>query len=382
MLESRGKPLARACLQKDLLVGCAVACGQGVAAIQDGEEGGHAFRCCGFVGIVNDFPRTLLAAKVYPSDKWLLQDRAELRSVRRACSGQVALGIAAVPRWRTACATRSRAGCFPRDDLPHSIQPLLSSQSERNVIGWKVVMKPVLIALLLLPQAVAAESGAGWSYAGATGPENWGTLSKEYAICGLGQRQSPIDLEDAAGTGRLKASYAAVPLSILNNGHTVQVAGEQGGGFDENGGRYDLVQGHFHSPSEHAVDGTTYPLELHLVHRSAAGYLGVIGVFIEEGAANPALAPIISNAPAKAGGPVTIPGATFDVAELLPKNVAHHHYSGSLTTPPCSEDVAWIVLDQPITASAEQIGALSAIMGENARPLQKVEAMPAAEPAN
>ena len=243
-------------------------------------------------------------------------------------------------------------------------------------------MRPVLFALLLLPQLAMAEDGKGWAYTGDNGPENWGTLSDEYETCTIGQAQSPIDLSNAEGTSELAMHYAAVPLSIVNNGHTLQVGGEQGGGYEEGGTRYDLLQGHFHTPSEHVIGGKSYPMELHLVHRSEAGGLGVIGVFIEAGAANDALNAIIDNAPAKAGDPVAVEDATFNAASLLPGEAVIHHYSGSLTTPPCSEDVAWHVFAAPITASAQQIRSLAEIMGENARPLQRVNDRLVVEPAD
>lgn len=233
------------------------------------------------------------------------------------------------------------------------------------------LMKFAAICLALLPGVALAE-GVEWAYSGEMGPENWGALDAGYEVCAKGVMQSPVDLAAANAVGELKLepSYNAVPLKVTNTGHTILLDGQGGGAFTEAGVRFDLVQAHFHAPSEHTIDGKTYPAELHLVHKSESGDLAVLGVLIEEGAESDALVPL-ANAPKEVGGEAEIPGATFDAGAYLPKDAAIYRYSGSLTTPPCSEGVAWHVFQQPVTASAEQIAALTAAMGhENARPVQ------------
>lgn len=242
-------------------------------------------------------------------------------------------------------------------------------------------MKRILLAALLLPPMAMAEDAVHWSHSGATGPEHWAELAKDFETCAIGKKQSPIDLKDAEGETELTLEYKAVPLSIVNTGHTVQVSGVGEGGFDLNDKEYDLVQGHFHTPSEHAVNGKKYPLEMHLVHKTAANELGVIGIMFEEGAPNPVLEAIIANAPATPGDPVLL-DVNFDADALLPENKIMYNYSGSLTTPPCSENVAWFVFENPVTASAEQIAALARIEGQNARPLQRVSGVAVTVPAN
>lgn len=242
-------------------------------------------------------------------------------------------------------------------------------------------MKRILLAAVLVPSMAMAEETVHWSHSGATGPEHWAELADDFETCAIGKKQSPIDLKNAEGETELTLNYKAVPLSIMNTGHTVQVSGKGEGGFAVNGKTYDLVQGHFHTPSEHAVNGAKYPLEMHLVHATAENELGVIGIMFKEGAPNPALEKIVANAPADPGDPVMADG-TFDAAALLPADKITYTYSGSLTTPPCSENVSWYVFENPVTASAEQIAALSKIEGQNARPLQRVTGVAAAPKAD
>lgn len=242
-------------------------------------------------------------------------------------------------------------------------------------------MKRILMAALLLPHVAFAQNAVHWSHSGATGPDHWAELASDFELCATGRHQSPIDLADADGETRLTLNYKAVPLSIVNTGHTIQVSGKGEGGFKANGKTYDLVQGHFHTPGEHALGGRRYPLELHLVHSTADNELAVIGIMFQEGAPNPTLETIIANAPAAPGDPV-MPEGSFDVAALLPGDRIMKSYSGSLTTPPCSENVAWFVFETPVTASAEQIAALARIEGENARPLQEVHARARTGPAD
>lgn len=220
--------------------------------------------------------------------------------------------------------------------------------------------------------AVASETKVHWSYSGEEGPQQWGNLSAEYATCGTGQMQSPVDLGDIDATGSIKlaAVYKPVPLVILNNGHTIQFNTDGAGMLSEAGIAYDLLQVHFHAPSEHVIKGEPAPLEAHFVHRSADGALSVIGVFIVEGAANPALATLIAHLPTKVTPATPIKGATIDPNDLLPADMAMYRYMGSLTTPPCSEGVNWHVLSTSVTASKEQIAKLSAALHMNARPVQ------------
>jgi len=237
------------------------------------------------------------------------------------------------------------------------------------------IFKAALLATLALGfslPAYASDAKSHWSYSGEDGPAHWGDLAAEYATCGTGHMQSPIDLGDAEATGSIKlaADYKAVPLVVLNNGHTVQFNTEDGGTLTEAGVTYDLLQVHFHAPSEHVVNGKPAPLEAHFVHRSKDGALSVIGVFIVEGKANPALATLIKYLPTQVTPATPVEGVTINPNDLLPASMAMYRYMGSLTTPPCSEGVSWHVLSTDITASKERIEALSAVLHMNARPVQ------------
>jgi carbonic anhydrase len=218
--------------------------------------------------------------------------------------------------------------------------------------------------------AMAAE-GAHWAYEGHGGPADWGTLSPEYAACSMGREQSPINLTQPIGAmmGDPMAAWRPVPLRVLNNGHTIQVDCGGGGTLSLDGKSYDLLQFHFHHPSEHTVDGASFDMECHFVHKAADGGLAVLGVMIAKGEANPALESIWQVMPAK-GGEAATASAMFDPAMLLPKDRVSFRYAGSLTTPPCSEVVQWVVFRQAISASAEQLAAFAKLFPNNARPVQ------------
>jgi carbonic anhydrase len=218
----------------------------------------------------------------------------------------------------------------------------------------------------------AEHSEPHWGYDGPIAPESWGQLSPEFALCGLGRAQSPIDLVGAtpAAVAPVTYAYQPTPLVILNNGHTIQVNCGQPNGITLDGVRYDLLQFHFHAPSEHTVAGRHAAMEVHLVHRSAQGELAVVGVLIEHGAWHPGLAGVWAHLPAKVGPAQDIPGVSVDPQALLPPNRRGYRYEGSLTTPPCSEGVHWIVLADPIEMSPIQVAAFEAIMRGNYRPVQ------------
>lgn len=222
----------------------------------------------------------------------------------------------------------------------------------------------------------SATGGQHWSYAGAEGPEHWGDLSPAFRTCASGKAQSPVDLASASrgAHSELHFNYRQTPLGIRNNGHTVQIDYAPGSWLEIEGMRYDLLQLHVHAPSEHVVNGRTAPMELHLVHQNRHGQLAVVGVMIDAGPVNPLIAAMRAYTPAE-GDPVAVPGVHVSAADVLPPRLDYFRYTGSLTTPPCSEGVAWHVLDQPITASPMDIQALAAAMPHNnARPVQALNA--------
>lgn len=229
---------------------------------------------------------------------------------------------------------------------------------------------------------VAATEAPHWSYEGDTGPSNWGTLSGEWSACSGGQSQSPIDIDQTvsmADMPALSAQFKPAALRIvhnehiadgINNGHTIQINYSNGDMLAVGDEQFELVQYHFHSPSEHTVRGQHYPMEMHMVHKSADGKLAVVGVFIEEGTHNAAFDPIWSNLPATKGAESHFENVMVDVNQLLPARTTSYRYDGSLTTPPCSESVKWIIMATPIQLSTEQVGAFRAIIHGNNRPVQ------------
>jgi carbonic anhydrase len=231
-----------------------------------------------------------------------------------------------------------------------------------------------LLAALAAPALAAA--AARWEYAGTHGPEHWGRLSAAWALCASGRNQSPVDLGGFvdATLPPVDFAYAASPGTTAHDGHTVQTSFTAAGAIEVAGHRFALRQVHFHAPSENHLAGRAFPLEAHLVHADAAGNLAVVAVFFAEGATNDALAALWQPLPAHAGEahPLTAP---FDPARLLPAARDAYWFSGSLTTPPCSEGVRWLVLKTPVTASPEQIETVRRALGHpNNRPLQPLYA--------
>ena len=212
-----------------------------------------------------------------------------------------------------------------------------------------------------------------WSYEGATGPSHWGELSPEFALCSKGTKQSPIDLAkvEMKDLPDIVFNYKPAAVDIVNNGHTIQVNVDSGGSIEIEGTEYVLAQFHFHAPSEHTIDGRHARAELHLVHKSAAGGLAVVGVFLEEGETNHRFDPVWEHLPATVGASHRYPD-TVNGSDLLPADRRTLRYDGSLTTPPGSEGVRWNVMVEPVTLSKNQLEALEKIIKGNNRPVQNL----------
>jgi carbonic anhydrase len=229
-----------------------------------------------------------------------------------------------------------------------------------------------IMAALLISGPAFAEHHKPYGYGADNGPEKWGQLADKYALCEKGDMQSPIDLAGANAKGdvALSVNYQAGPLTVSNKGLTIQADFAAGSSMNSGGTTFNLIQIHFHTPSEHAISGKRYPLTGHFVHATEGGKLGVLGVMFEEGAANAELGKILAAAPAAKSEPMTVAGKMIDPNGMLPEDRSVYRYMGSLTTPPCSEGVNWHVLKDPITASAAQIAAFEKLMGDNARPVR------------
>jgi carbonic anhydrase len=229
------------------------------------------------------------------------------------------------------------------------------------------------VCTALLAPAAWAGNEAHWSYNGPTGASHWAALDQGYQTCALGKHQSPIDIRTGAvrpaDLKPIAFGYAAASGTVVNNGHTVQVNLPTAGQIELDGVAYKLLQFHFHTPSEEKINGKAYPLVAHLVHQSAEGKLAVVAVLFKSGRENAALKPVFASLPAKAGESREL-AAPLDVAALLPAQQSYWAFTGSLTTPPCSEEVRWQVLKTPVEVSPAQLAAFRQLYPMNARPVQ------------
>lgn len=275
--------------------------------------------------------------------------------------------------------------------------------------GKKAVILFVTLLFALSAGLVLASSSAGssskkkssakhaihWGYTGSAGPSAWGHLSATTKVCGSGKRQSPIDLKDASSANLydLHFNYRPNVVKGINNGHTLQenydtyvkskrveiggkwyASNTQVKKYDSElligDASYKLLQFHFHSPSEHAVDHKRYAMEVHLVHKNASGNLAVVGIFLKRGRHNPTLGTLLEKVSNVLKKEVVSKDDLVNAMDLLPSNKEVYHYTGSLTTPPCSENVNWFVMKNPIEVSNQQVQKFISLVGENARPLQ------------
>lgn len=211
-----------------------------------------------------------------------------------------------------------------------------------------------------------------WSYEGESGPEVWGRLKPEFAKCATGTRQSPIDIRDGirVDLDAVQFDYRPSGIRVIDNGHTVQVNVASGNSIEVTGRRYELLQFHFHRPSEERIEGRQFDMVAHLVHKDPDGRLAVVAVLLDRGLAHPLVQQVWNNLPLERH--VEVPArAPMDLNDLLPKDRRYYTYMGSLTTPPCSEGVLWLVMQQPVSVSAEQIDVFSRLYPMNARPVQQ-----------
>lgn len=221
------------------------------------------------------------------------------------------------------------------------------------------------------PAEAPVVSRVHWAYEGEGAPANWSKLRPEYATCGSGKRQSPIDIRDGIRVDLepIKFDYKPTHFRIVDNGHTVEVNVGAGSTVGVMGRQFELIQLHFHRPAEERINGKTYDMVVHLVHKDLDNHLAVIAVLLEKGSEHPTIQTLWSNLPLEVGQDV-VPSVAIDLNGLLPENRNYWTYMGSLTTPPCTEDVLWMVLKQPVQISAEQVSIFSRLYRNNARPVQ------------
>lgn len=233
-------------------------------------------------------------------------------------------------------------------------------------------LKGILGAVLcpLCAKGGFAAEGAHWSYEGNTGPAKWGEIDNASRVCSVGVQQSPIDIKGSidAKLPPLQFVWSKRAGTIVNNGHTIQLDFPEGNTLSIERQKYALLQMHFHRPSEHMIGGKGYPMEVHFVHRSAAGSLAVVGILMTAGKPNAAFNRIVQSMPQKKGHAAADPA--IDPMALLPDRHSYYRYSGSLTTPPCSETVDWHLLIEPVSVAEADITAFAKLYPMNARPVQ------------
>lgn len=230
----------------------------------------------------------------------------------------------------------------------------------------------LLLIAMACGAAPADEPKPEWSYSGVNGPKNWAKLDPANHDCKYGQKQSPIDIwvPNRTVLPHIVFEYQDTPLKIIDNGHTVQVNFSPGSWITVGEERFELRQLHFHRPAEERVHGKSYDMAVHLVHESDKGKIAVVAILLKRGKANPAIQSVWDHLPKVKHEERIIADLPFNARALLPPSAGYFTYMGSLTTPPCTEDVTWFVLKTPVEISPVQLVGFSRIYPHNARPIQ------------
>lgn len=211
-----------------------------------------------------------------------------------------------------------------------------------------------------------------WSYSGSIGPEHWGDLKPEFAECKEGRRQSPVNIQSPqpADLPAIEFDYKPSPLRIVDNGHTILITYAPGSFIRVGDKRYELKQFHFHRPSEEKINGRGFDMVAHLVHVDKEGNLAVVAVLLERGSDNPLIHEIWNDLPKEKDKEAAFDQVQIDLNQLLPANRGYYTFPGSLTTPPCSENVTWFVLKQPVTITDAELARFATLYSNDARPTQ------------
>ena len=287
-----------------------------------------------------------------------------LREVCRPKSGAPTLASAS----KTAEQVNAAAGALRRENEALVEKQL---QKEQRALAASAASPVAHAGAAKRERKARAPASVAWAYAGEGAADHWGRLKAEYATCGAGRRQSPIDLRDAIAVDLepIQFAYWPVPFRVVDGGRQLQVD-VRGASFALLGKSYELTRIVFHRPSEITVGGKRFEMEAQLVHQAGDGKLAIVVVLLEAGAENQAIQMVLNNLPLEKGGEVAPPGQGFEVARLLPESRRYFTFMGSLTTPPCTEDVLWLVLKEPQQVSPEQLAIFQRLYPPNARPVQ------------
>ena len=255
--------------------------------------------------------------------------------------------------------------------------PVRNPKASRQYIRAKAAALAAKTTDSQAPMASTETHGdAHWAYDGAHGPLAWADLKPEFATCGNGKQQSPINIDESqtlrGPAEALVFDYSNSSASVVNNGHTIQIDVAGDNGMTVRGTRYQLLQLHFHHPAEERINHRGFAMVAHLVHKDYLGRLAVVAVLLEPGAANPVINNFWTYMPLGAGDRVMMPRGSVDLGGLLPKDQRYYQFMGSLTTPPCTEDVLWMILKEPVTLSPAQMRLFAQQFPNNARPVQPI----------
>ncbi len=259
----------------------------------------------------------------------------------------------------------------------HNVSPSAKAlASQRYTVARAAAVSGHATGAAHAPSGNTHGGEAHWTYEGDTGPQAWGSLKPAFNVCAIGKRQSPINIENG-GTLQgpaepVQFAYAPSNGTVVNNGHTIQVDIQGDNSITVRGSNYRLLQFHFHTPSEEQINFKRFPMVAHLVHKNSEGQLAVVAVLLDEGEANPMIDKVWTYMPLDSGDRVRMPQDLLDVNGLLPKDQRYYQFMGSLTTPPCTEGVLWMVMKQPVTMSRAQLKLFAQIYPNNARPVQPV----------
>lgn len=333
------------------------------------------------------------ATKEAPKESLADQVRAILEKEKNAIPSSVRrsqkpppMPVITVDVSRRSAARAAAAPADPGNAPP--MEPRLSQQYQRaRAVALTGHVPAALIEPRMganrVPVPVAAAHAAGrpgsqvaghWAYAGETGPQAWDKLNPDFKLCAAGKRQSPIHIDGnstlVGPAEPLQFNYQPSAGSVVNNGHTLQVDVEGDNALTVRGTTYKLVQFHFHHPAEERVNQRSFAMVAHLVHRNAEGQLAVVAILMDPGETSPLIDKVWTYLPLEVSDRVRVPAGVIDLNELLPKDQRYYQFMGSLTTPPCSEGVLWMVLKTPVSLGAGQLKLFSQLFPNNARPVQ------------
>ena len=327
----------------------------------------------------------LVAALCVGASAWASDDHAAPAAVAKPAAKALAAAAPAaatdpMDTLREKLAAKLGAAKVPESASPYVVRVVSKSgevahaaaATEPKAGGAGTAAKAAKLRAAAAATALPDGHAAHWSYGGAGGPDQWGAMKAEFSTCSGGTRQSPIDIRSGVRVDLepIQFDYRPSGFRVIDNGHTIQVNVGGGNSIEVQGRRYDLIQFHFHRPSEERIDGRQFDMVVHLVHKDPEGRLAVVAVLLDRGSAQPLVQTIWNNLPLEQGEEVAAKAA-IDMNHLLPADRRYFTYMGSLTTPPCSEGVLWMVMQQSVPVAIDQINVFSRLYPMNARPIQQ-----------